>query len=561
MKQFVFLLVLLMSVGSRTFAADRSVPAGHALGSLEKGHPRLMLHDAELLALKERARNDQQLQEFVATVIKRADDQMTKAPFKYRENKSILGISRACMARVYDLGLAWRWTGDKKYAEKLEENLLAVCDFPSWYPKHFLDPAEMAHAVGVGYDWIYDEMDPSTRKRIRTALLENALQPGMKRYRSGYHHFTYGYNWNQVCNGGLVIAALAIAEDEPKVAEFVIANALKNLPAAMASYAPDGVWAEGLNYWEYATTYTVFALSALETALGTDFGLADAPGFSVTGYVPTYSAGPAGLFFSYADAGEFQKRRSTPCMFWLAKTFKNPYFADAEYEMLKPEDVEPFHVMWYVAPSGKTAAPRELDRQLRGQVETALFRSAWDDPDALFVGVKAGYNQAHHGHLDLGNFELDALGVRWARDLGADSYSLKGYWNYKEGAPRWDYFRLNSFSHNVPILGNRSQHAYAVAKMTRFESKPDISFTEIDLTQAYGDYAAKVVRGVAMVDRRRVVLVQDEFEITNSSDALWGMTTEATIEVVGKGQGILRLFGKERNPRSVSQVGVHICGD
>ena len=39
-----------------------------------------------------------------------------------------------------------------------------------------------------------------------------------------------------------------------------------------------------------------------------------------------------------------------------------------------------------------------------------LFRSSWGDPNAIFVGIKAGYNQAHHGHLDLGNFEMDALG-------------------------------------------------------------------------------------------------------------------------------------------------------
>jgi len=28
-----------------------------------------------------------------------------------------------------------------------------------------------------------------------------------------------------------------------------------------------------------------------------------------------------------------------------------------------------------------------------------LFRSSWGDPNAIFVGIKAGYNQAHHGHV------------------------------------------------------------------------------------------------------------------------------------------------------------------
>ena len=121
-----------------------------------------------------------------------------------------------------------------------------------------------------------------------------------------------------------------------------------------------------------------------------------------------------------------------------------------------------------------------MDRLLRGEVETALFRSDWDDPEALFVGVKAGYNQAHHGHLDLGNFEMDALGVRWARDLGGDNYNLPKYWSYQQGGTRWTYYRLNSFSHNVPVLGGENQNANATAKMTRFESSETFPFAEVD---------------------------------------------------------------------------------
>ncbi|MDF7799256.1 heparinase II/III family protein [Pontiellaceae bacterium B1224] len=546
----MLMVVCWQSTSNAKYQRDDSV-----LESLVPQHPRLMLKDDALHQLKEQARQDETLQEFVRTVVRKADEQLDAKPFRYKENKSILGISRACMHRIYDLGIAWRWTGDKKYADKIEETLLNVCAFPSWYPKHFLDPAEMAHAVAVGYDWIYDEMDASTRKQIRTALMEKALIPGMERYKKGYHHFTYGYNWNQVCNGGLLIGALAIAEDEPDTAAFILNNALKNLPTAMASYAPDGVWAEGLNYWAYATTYTVFALTALDTALGTDFGLSESPGFSLTGYVPMYSAGPTGLFFSYADAGDFQKRGSAPCLFWLASAFNNSDFSDEEYVMMQPEDISPLHVMWYVPRTNEDAEQLALDRLLNGQVETALFRSAWDDPDALFIGVKAGYNQAHHGHLDLGGFELDALGVRWARDLGADSYSLKGYWEYKQGGRRWNYYRLNSFSHNVPLLGGKNQHANAVAKMTRFESDDDFSFAEIDLTEAYPDFASKVSRGVAMVENRRAVLIQDEFVITKSCDVLWGMTTDAEIQIQKKGVAVLELDGKKMIARILSPAG------
>ena len=41
----------------------------------------------------------------------------------------------------------------------------------------------------------------------------------------------------------------------------------------------DGGWDEGPGYWAYATQYNIFYLSALQTALGTDFGFDKQPGF------------------------------------------------------------------------------------------------------------------------------------------------------------------------------------------------------------------------------------------------------------------------------------------
>ncbi|MBK9492384.1 MAG: heparinase II/III family protein [Haliscomenobacter sp.] len=51
-----------------------------------------------------------------------------------------------------------------------------------------------------------------------------------------------------------------------------------------------------------------------------------------------------------------------------------------------------------------------------------------NDPKALWLGIKGGINGSEHSHLDLGNFELEAGGVRWAKDLGSDDYNLPGYW-------------------------------------------------------------------------------------------------------------------------------------
>jgi hypothetical protein len=296
-------------------------------------------------------------------------------------------------------------------------------------------------------------------------------------------------------------------------------------------------------------------MTALETALGEDFGLLSIKGLAEAANFPIYMTGPTGMYLNLADSGEKNSRKTIPCLFWFARAYDNPLFAEAEHAELAKRSASPQHVVWYVPRSVKKSASKDLDRYFRGPVEAAVFRSAWGDPKALFVGVKAGYNQVNHGHLDLGNFELDALGVRWARDLGSDNYNMPGYWDRKKGGKRWSYYRLNSFSHNIPLLGGEDQDAMAKSKFIKFESGKSSGFVLVDLSEAYSKFANKATRGVAIVENRRAVLVQDEFEIQKSCELAWGMTTDAEIAVRKGGSAALSLKGKELIARILSPAG------
>ncbi len=518
--------------------------AAEVLSRLAPGHPRLMLNDGDLARLKELHEKDRLLQRYVADVLKQADACLQKPPLTYRKiGPRLLHVSRDCLNRIYALGLAYRWTGDKKYAQKAVENLLAVCDFNDWNPSHFLDTAEMSHAVAIGYDWLYNELNEQMRGKIKAALIKKGLDPGLEAYQEHWWPKAE-HNWNQVCNGSLIIACLAIAESDPNYAEKIIPAAVSSLPLALKSYDPDGAWPEGPGYWHYATTYTTYALAALQTGLRNDFGLSKSVGLSRTGLFPIYTAGPTGLFLNFADSGEKNSRRPMPCMFWLAKAYDNPLFADSEHAVLSGHSAEPEHIIWYQPPSpsggqasgGKPATagkpyPEPLDHYFRGPNEVVTFRSAWNDPNALFVGVKAGFNQVNHGHLDLGNFEFDALGCRWARDLGADDYDLPGYWDRKRAGQRWSYYRLNSASHNVPTLNGQNQDEFAAAKFIKCQTNVTSPFIVVDLTDAYKNFAQKVLRGIALAEGRCAVLVQDEFELKAACEISWGMTTDADITI------------------------------
>jgi dienelactone hydrolase len=544
MKQWVALCSVLVVVLSCR-ASAQGTKQDSVLATLDPGHPRLMLKDVDLGRLKASYPDDPALQKCWRDVQKQADACLRKGPLVYEKiGPRLLHVSRDCLDRVYALGLAYRWTGDGKYAAKAKENLLEVCAFADWNPSHFLDVAEMSHAVGVGYDWLYGYLGEPTRDQIRAALIEKGLKPGIEVYDNNGWWVQSEFNWNQVCNGGMIVGALAIAETDPSYAERIIPTAVKSLPRALASYAPDGAWPEGPAYWSYATHYTAYGLTALDTALGNTFGLLDIDGLSKAGYFPIYTTGPTGLYLNFADVGEDSARRPMPCMFWLARTFHNPLYAWSEHEQIATRPATAAHLVWYTARPPARAASRQLDAYFKGPVEVVTMRSAWDDPNALFVGVKAGYNQVSHGHLDLGNFELDALGVRWARDLGSDNYNLPDYWDKERGGKRWSYYRLNSASHNVIMLNGKDQDPLAKSKFSKVEINTAEPTAAVDLTEAYKELANSAVRSVTMTQGRQAVLVQDDLSVKTPCEVAWGVTTDARIDIEDGSRAVLQFKDK-----------------
>ena len=558
MKIFVVFVLLLYVCGCSVLQKSNASTIDPAtfLSTLDPNHPRLMMKDKDLANLRKQYETDEALKKYVADVLAEADKDMGKPLLQYKLiGPRLLSVSRECLNRIYALGFAYRWTGDEKYAARARENLLAVCGFPDWNPSHFLDTAEMSHAVGIGYDWLFHYLDVKTREEIKAGLIRHGMIPGCKAYTEKEAWWVKSeFNWNQVCNSGLLIGALAIAETDAEYARIIVPHAVKSLPTALASYAPDGVWMEGPGYWHYATRYTAYGLCALETALGTDFGLSAIKGLSVTGEFPIYTTGPTGLYLNYADSGEKSRRGPMPCLFRLARTYKNSLLSDAEHDILQSGKAEPEHLVWYVPHSGIKSAPRDLDRYFKSRVAIAVFRSGWDD-QSLFVGVKAGYNKVNHGHLDLGNFEMDALGVRWARDLGSEDYNLPGYWEGKKGGRRWSYYRLGTFSHNVPILRGKDQDVEGEARFIKTGEGSSRSFVVIDLTSAYSESAEKAMRGAALVEDRKAVLIQDEFLLLKPCEIVWGMTTDAEIALEKGGVAELSLQKKKMMARILSPKG------
>ena len=178
--------------------------------------------------------------------------------------------------------LIYKLTGEKAYAERLWEDIHALCTFPDWHPVHYLDTAEIMYAMAVSYDWLYDYWTTQRRKEMENATLIFGLNTGLEKYESKSNPFGTN-NWNGVCNGGLTSASLAYL-NSPSIydtAVKVINYALADVENGMSTYAPDGGYLESPSYWSYGTNYLQVMFSSLDSCTGTNFGLFYSPGFAL----------------------------------------------------------------------------------------------------------------------------------------------------------------------------------------------------------------------------------------------------------------------------------------
>jgi hypothetical protein len=553
MRNLLLLPVFFLACQPMVAATTPDDPLAHLLVN----HPRLLFTDEQFKTALAAAKTDPLRTELNKRIISTAEFILAAPPLRPNTNdKNIHEQERYAVYYIVTEAMAYRLTGGERFLNRAKSDMLTVAAFPDWDPKEDLAEGEMSFAMAIGYDWLYAKLTPDERAIIKKALKEKSLLFADNSYARRAAWTGNNGNHAQVCNAGLVSAALVLADEEPDLARRIIAGARASLRSALAGYAPDGSYPEGPGYWTYGTTYSAIMFAELESALGTDLGYEATPGFSNT--VNFYEAveGPFGLMFNYQDSTD--DLQNSPARAWLAKKFNSPFALQHTRSLLadfmQKNSVVPFdrtiqstvanrffalHEVWFPDKPTENVTNPPLDSHFRGIANIATFRSAWNDTNAIFVGLKAGDNGRHHTHLDLGSFVLDADGQRWAMDFGGDnnqgSYTLPGYFDYKKQGQRWAYFRVNNQSHNTVTPGDALQNRFVVAPITKFASTPERAFAIVDLTAAYSNDVQSLRRGMALLDRSRV-LVQDEYQPTQTKLPLhWVMVTRAKIDLSSDG--------------------------
>jgi len=522
------------------------------LRDLRQGHPRLILLDEDLPRIRKLIADDPRCALWYAKIKADADNLAKQPPRKHElpDGRRLLSISRSVLDRMYTWGLVYRLDHDRKYLDRAWLELQAVLAFPDWNPSHWLDTAEMQHAVAIGYDWFYNDWTDAQRKTIREGLWQLGLRLSYSAYMGvraeGQQHWPrVTNNWNFVCNGGAGMAAMALLDEMPEECTEVLHSGIQYIQIPLHDFEPDGAWWEGIGYWGYSMRYLLTYFRGLETAFGTDYGFIkalDGKGFSKAGDFPIYLTSPTKGYFNFADSGSGGSGYQHWGFFYLAARYHNPLYLHFQEQGAggQPENLiyyEPFE-------SDLKVQDADLDRHFRG-AEVATMRGSWTDPNAVFCGIKAGRNGIAHAHQDLGSFAYYALGEKWVMDLGTEGQT---YQSHKHHLPHHDFYRIRAEGHNTLVFNPQredSQDKRAPSTITRFESSPSESIAVVDLSKVYPQDAQKVTRGFRMLDERRSLLIQDEITADKDNELWWFAHGDTNTQMTPSADG--RSVVMERN--------------
>lgn len=551
MKNYLFTFILAILLNPLLAQAQLK----HITG-LEKmpDHPRLLLLKGEEENIKISINNNESLAKIHKAIIDESDNIITLNPLQRTLiGKRLLETSGELLRRVFFLSYAYRMTREEKYLKKAEFELLTVSEFSDWNPSHFLDVAEMTMGVAIGYDWLYHDLSATSLATIKNALLKKGLEPSLIAKNNSWQKSSS--NWNQVCNTSMSYGALAIYEDNPSLSSLIVDRAIETIQLPMQAYKPDGGYPEGYGYWNYGTGFNLLFLSALEKIFGSDFNLSNIEGFLKTPNYYQNMLGSSGFNFNYSDTANSLSNLS-PSMFWFAQRTNDLSLLFNEKQHLESKNMAknkilPVIMLWAKdIDFNQITPPNLLTWVSQGANPVAMMRTSWVNPDGIYVGLKAGSPSISHAHMDIGSFVMDAQGVRWASDLGMQSYyslESKGIkiGSMSQDSQRWTVYRLNNFSHNTLTFDGALQKANGYAAITSYSNEPNFMSATTNISNIYSNKVTSVKRGVAIVDTTHVV-IKDEIEASDKATIVrWAMVTPATVKILNKNTAELTQKGKK----------------
>jgi hypothetical protein len=536
---------------------DNPISVSYLKRNLRKSTPRLILTPQILNDLKKKIKTDPLVGNYYAGIKLNSERIMNEPLLEMviQENmisrQWFLGVARQMLYRMNVLGMAYLVEGDQKILDRINDELIAVCNFPDWHPAHYLDVAEMSMAVAIAVDWTGRYLPGKTVEMAKNALIEKGIKPS---YAKNQSWIRGANNWNQVCNGGMIAASIVIAEKDPELAARTISRSLDGIPYALQSYGPDGVYPEGPTYWGYGTQFSVLTSSMLTSAFGTDFGLTNYPAFMESAVFRVLTVAPSGLYWNFADCGDSPGRNGDIRLAWFAAKTGNPLYLDREKFMMPPESMGNVDrtagagLVWLSQFREKEKSSLPTAWKGEGENPIGIFRNGDNDPNKYYFGGKGGKATINHGHMDAGSFVFELDGVRWSVDIGQQNYHVieqEGFnlWGRCQDCERWRLLSTNNYGHTTLTVNDELFINDGFVPIIDFREGATPEFT-LDMSAVYGKNLTRATRRFVKEDARSILIEDAVVFNENTRGLTWQMITTADVDMK-KGGAVLSQDGKK----------------
>ena len=546
---------------------ENPISVKYIRSNLKKSSPRLVLTPALEKKLKSKLKSDPVVKNYYAAMKLNAAN-ILKQPLLTREviGRRLLSTSREMLYRMNILGMLYRIEKDPAVLRRIDAELKAVSNFSDWNPSHFLDVAEMSLAVSLALDWAGEALPKTTVDLSKSALIEKGIKPSFP--QKGVPGWVNGTNnWNQVCNGGMIAAAITIADIDPELAAKTISRSLEGMPKALAAYGPDGLYPEGATYWGYGTSFSVVTSSFLNSAFGTDFGIAEYPAFVESAKFRLLSVAPSGWYYNFADCGDKGGASGDITLAWFAQQTGNGLYYEREKFLQSPETMGKLSrlagagLVWLSQFESRDEAKLPLAWKGDGHNPIIIFRGGEDDPRQYYFGGKGGKATISHGNMDAGSFIFELDGVRWSIDPGNQSYheiERTGFnlWGSCQDCERWLLLTKNNYGHSTLTVNDQLHINNGFASLKEFKegSRPEAT---IDMKDVFGDLLTSASRRFVKEDDHSL-LIEDRIVVNDSTKSVtWQLITAADVEITKNG-ALLKQDGKQLKLENLSHPDVMV---
>ncbi|WP_347302115.1 heparinase II/III family protein [Croceibacterium sp. TMG7-5b_MA50] len=488
MKLALPLLTVPMVLMAPTGAASGQMAAPTGLSviaprdlTVKAGGGQLGFDDATMAQFRERVATNAEVRRSWRAVLADADTMLGQTP------AAITGHPRRITEQAEPLILAYRMTGEARYAAKLRDILFMMAGVENWVtdaPLLRRDPpwnsdlqmGTTAEMFGLIYSNIRDTLSPAEREQLIASFMQRGVQPVFNDWIDGRRRIhtldTMGHNWWAHIVFGTGAGLIGVARDAPEALRYLDrldqagsewwAFAGNRLESKIATFGAQGAFSESVNYAELAVgTYLNYRIAWQETFEQAPAAiplLPNAVDFLIHNLYPA-STGPYSV--NFGDGGHQKSYARTAANMWLTGDRQPRYlwyvnaFAGAGDLRRQPRYLA--HLPLASEEGGKGEMPDLPTWLWDRDMGWATMRSSWAQ-DATMLAVRSGFTW-NHNHADAGSFVLYHHGKPLLIDSGNSSYAT----------PEYDSYYRQGIAHNVATFNGRNEpeaHTYSGSHLT-----------------------------------------------------------------------------------------------